>query len=129
MLDDITEILQRCAELRIEIAGYTDSQGSEDGNQRLSQQRADAVLDGLRVRRVPVANFRSVGYGEADPIADNETADGREANRRIEFSLIVPESTDELTSFDQIKVEAAAEDAALEDATPDEDAAPEDATE
>jgi len=43
ILDDIAEILQRCADLRIEIAGYTDSQGSEDGNQRLSQQRANAV--------------------------------------------------------------------------------------
>jgi OOP family OmpA-OmpF porin len=134
ILDDITEILQRCADLRIEIAGYTDSQGSEDGNQRLSQQRADAVLDGLRVRRVPVASFRSVGYGEADPIADNETADGREANRRIEFSLIVPESTEELTGLDQIEIEAAAEDAppedaTVEDTTPAEDAAPEDATE
>jgi OOP family OmpA-OmpF porin len=124
ILDDITEILQRCSDLKIEIAGYTDSQGSEDGNQRLSQQRADAVLDGLRVRRVPVANFRAVGYGEADPIADNETADGREANRRIEFSLIVPESTEELSGLDQIEAEAALEDAAAEDT-----AAPEDATE
>ena len=116
ILDDITEILQRCADLRIEIAGYTDSQGSEDGNQRLSQQRADAVLDGLRVRRVPVASFRSVGYGEADPIADNETAEGREANRRIEFSLIVPESTEEPTALEQIEEEAAqaTEDAAQE---------------
>ena len=109
ILDDISQILQRCPELRIEIAGYTDSQGSEDGNQRLSQQRADAVLDGLRVRRVPVANFRSVGYGEANPIADNETADGREANRRIEFTLIVPESTEEEpTALEQIEEEAAA---------------------
>ncbi len=114
ILDDITEILQRCADLRIEIAGYTDSQGSEDGNQRLSQQRADAVLDGLRVRRVPVASFRAVGYGEADPIADNETAEGREANRRIEFSLIVPESTEEPSALDQIEEEAAQ---ATEDAT------------
>ncbi len=117
ILDDIAEILQRCSDLRIEIAGYTDSQGSEDGNQRLSQQRADAVLNGLRVRRVPVASFRSVGYGEADPIADNETADGREANRRIEFSLIVPESTEEPTALEQIEEEAAAAAAEEDDAS------------
>lgn len=115
ILDDIAEILQRCSNLRIEIAGYTDSQGSEDGNQRLSQQRADAVLDGLRVRRVPVSNFRSIGYGEANPIADNETADGREANRRIEFTLTTPESTEEPTALEQIEQEAA--DAAAEKAT------------
>ncbi|MEN8839681.1 MAG: OmpA family protein [Octadecabacter sp.] len=107
ILNDIAEILQRCANLRIEIAGYTDSQGSEDGNQRLSQQRADAVLDGLRVRRVPVSSFRSVGYGEANPIADNETAEGREANRRIEFSLITSESSEEPTALEQIEEEAA----------------------
>jgi len=110
ILDDIAEILQRCPDLRVEIAGYTDSQGSEGGNQRLSQQRADAVLDGLRVRRVPVSNFRSVGYGEENPIADNETEEGREANRRIEFTLIVPESTEEPTALEQIEQEAASAD-------------------
>lgn len=88
ILDDIAEILQRCPDKRIEIAGYTDSSGGEEGNQRLSQQRANAVLDGLRVRRVPVANFRAVGYGEANPIVSNDTAEGREENRRIEFALI-----------------------------------------
>ena len=124
ILDDITEILQRCADIRIEVAGYTDSQGSEDGNQRLSQQRADAVLDGLRIRRVPVANFQSMGYGEADPISNNDTADGREANRRIEFSLILPENSAQLIDLDQIAAESAVEKTALEDT-----AAPEDETE
>ncbi len=108
IIDDIADILQKCADLRLEIAGYTDSQGSEDGNQRLSQQRADAVLDALRVRRVPVSNFRAIGYGEENPIADNETEAGREANRRIEFTLIVPESTEEPTALEQIEEEAAA---------------------
>ena len=64
-------------------------------NQQLSQQRATAVLDALRVRRIPVKTFEAVGYGEADPIAPNDTEDGREANRRIEFKLIVPEATAE----------------------------------
>jgi len=104
IIGDIAEILRRCAELRLEIAGYTDSQGSEGGNQRLSQQRADAVLDALRVRRVPVSSFRSVGYGEINPIADNETEEGREANRRIEFTLIVPETIEEEpTTLEQIE--------------------------
>ena len=95
IVNDIAEILQRCPNLRIRIAGYTDSQGREEMNQQLSQQRAEAVLSALRSRRVPVSTFEAVGYGEADPIADNDTEDGREANRRIEFSLIVPETTPE----------------------------------
>ncbi|MEJ6396857.1 OmpA family protein [Yoonia sp. 208BN28-4] len=108
IIDDIAEILKLCANLRIQIAGYTDSQGREEMNQQLSRDRAQAVLDALRVRRVPVGTFEAVGFGEADPIADNETADGREANRRIEFSLIVPEPTvEEPTALEQIEQEAA----------------------
>jgi len=95
VVDDIADILKKCANLQIRIAGYTDSQGGEAMNQRLSQQRASAVLDALRVRRVPVASFEATGFGEADPIATNDTEAGREANRRIEFSLIVPEGAAE----------------------------------
>ncbi|MDG1378025.1 MAG: OmpA family protein [Yoonia sp.] len=92
VVDDIAELLKKCPNLRIQIAGYTDSQGGEEMNQQLSQKRAEAVLDALRVRRVPVSSFEAIGFGEADPIATNDTEDGREANRRIEFSLIVPEA-------------------------------------
>ena len=95
VVDDIAEILRQCMDLPIEVAGYTDSQGSEDGNLRLSQSRAEAVLSALRARRVPVSSFEAVGYGEADPIADNGTAEGREANRRIEFRLVSPEEPGE----------------------------------
>ncbi|MCX7300796.1 MAG: OmpA family protein [Rhodobacterales bacterium] len=91
VVDDIAEILRKCSELKIRIAGYTDSQGRDEMNQELSQDRAEAVLDALRSRRVPVGGFEAMGFGEADPIADNETEEGREANRRIEFSLILPE--------------------------------------
>ena len=108
VVDDIADILKLCANLRIQIAGYTDSQGREEMNQQLSQQRAQSVLDALRVRRVPVSSFRAVGFGEADPIAANDTADGREANRRIEFSLIVPESSEEEpTALEQAEQEVA----------------------
>lgn len=111
VVEDIADILRKCANLRIQIAGYTDSQGREEMNQQLSQQRAQSVLDALRVRRVPVGAFEAIGFGEADPIADNDTEDGREANRRIEFSLIVPEPiAEEPTTLEE--VEAPAEDGA-----------------
>lgn len=83
----IAAILGRCDGVGMEVAGYTDSQGREEMNQQLSQQRAEAVLAALLARRVPVGDLTAVGYGEANPIADNDTAEGREANRRIEFSL------------------------------------------
>lgn len=88
VINEIAEILRACAELRLQIAGYTDSQGSDQGNLTLSQRRAEAVLAALRGRRVPVSGFVAQGFGEADPIADNATEEGREANRRIEFRLI-----------------------------------------
>ena len=91
IMDEIAEILQRCPNLQIRISGYTDSQGREEMNQQLSQDRASAVLTSLRERRVPVGTFEAIGFGEENPIADNGTEAGREANRRIEFSLIVPE--------------------------------------
>ena len=87
-LDALVAVLTNCPNLRVEIAGYTDSQGSEEGNRSLSQSRADAVLLALQGRRVSVDGFTAIGYGEADPIADNVTEDGREANRRIEFKFL-----------------------------------------
>jgi len=103
IMDDIADILRRCPDLQIQIAGYTDSQGGEEMNQQLSKNRAESVLDALRRRRVPVSTFDAVGFGEDDPIESNDTAEGREANRRIEFSLIVPESdVDEESALDEM---------------------------
>lgn len=87
-LDALVAVLTNCPNLRIEIAGYTDSQGSEEGNRALSQSRAEAVLLALQGRRVSVDGFSAVGYGELNPIADNVTEEGREANRRIEFTFL-----------------------------------------
>ena len=109
VIDEIADILKKCPDLRIRIAGYTDSQGREIMNQELSQDRAEAVLASLRTRRVPVSRFEAIGFGEADPIADNGTEEGREANRRIEFSLIVPETTEEETTLDALASDLAEE--------------------
>lgn len=89
-LDALALVLEDCPALPLEIAGHTDSQGSEGGNLALSQARAEAVLLALEGRRVDVSEMTARGYGEAVPIADNETEAGREANRRIEFVLKGP---------------------------------------
>ena len=94
-VDDIADVLKKCGPFKLEIAGHTDSQGRESMNQQLSQARAQAVLNGLRSRRVLTSSFSAVGYGETEPIADNGTEDGREANRRIEFRLIKPDPIEE----------------------------------
>ncbi|KIN77768.1 OmpA family protein [Sulfitobacter mediterraneus] len=91
-MDDIAEILKRCGDLPLEIQGHTDSQGRESMNLALSQSRAESVLNELRARRVLTGSFNAQGYGEATPIADNKTEAGREANRRIEFKLIRPDT-------------------------------------
>lgn len=85
----LADVLKDCPGIRMEIAGYTDSQGSDGGNLALSQARAETVLLSLQGRQVDVSGIVAKGYGEADPIADNSTEAGREANRRIEFRLLV----------------------------------------
>ena len=90
-LDEISEVLGNCTELRMEIAGHTDSQGRETMNEALSKSRALAVLNALRDRRVATSSFTAEGYGETKPIASNDTEEGREANRRIEITLVRPE--------------------------------------
>ncbi|MEL6204598.1 MAG: OmpA family protein [Pseudomonadota bacterium] len=92
VVDAIAEVLRTCAkvDMDVEVAGHTDSQGREQMNLNLSEARAAAVLEALSERRVQTARMSFKGYGETDPIADNDTEEGREANRRIEFRLIIP---------------------------------------
>lgn len=109
VMDDIAELLKLCGDIPLEIQGHTDSQGRESMNEQLSQDRAQAVLDALRNRRVLTASYRVKGYGEMQPIADNGTEEGREANRRIAFRLIRPEPLEEeKTALEELE-EAATE--------------------
>ncbi|KQI71596.1 hypothetical protein AN191_11440 [Loktanella sp. 5RATIMAR09] len=115
VVDDIADILKKCGDLRIRVSGFTDSQGREVMNQQLSQDRADAVLTALRARRVPVSTFESIGFGEENPIADNDTEEGREANRRIEFSLILPEPpAEDVSILDELAEDVTGEEAATD---------------
>ncbi|MEO0891279.1 MAG: OmpA family protein [Pseudomonadota bacterium] len=113
IMDDIAEILRECGALTMEIGGHTDSQGREVMNQQLSQSRAQAVLNELRVRRVLTGSITAVGYGESEPIADNDTEEGREANRRIEFKVLHEGEGNDIGEGEetQSELETAAEDA------------------
>lgn len=75
-------------ELKVEIQGYTDNIGSEKINLQLSEKRANAVKDYLIARGIEKDRLKVVGLGEANPVADNKTAEGRALNRRIEFKII-----------------------------------------
>jgi outer membrane protein OmpA-like peptidoglycan-associated protein/Mg-chelatase subunit ChlD len=75
-------------EMKIELQGHTDSRGDDELNQKLSQARADAVRIYLIDQGIDPGRILSKGYGETMPIADNETEEGRAANRRTQFKII-----------------------------------------
>ncbi|MEW6345842.1 MAG: OmpA family protein [Pseudomonadota bacterium] len=72
---------------QVTVTGYTDSVGSDEANVALSQRRAAAVATYLRARGLQADKLVSVGRGKADPVASNETADGRASNRRVEVAM------------------------------------------
>ena len=73
--------------LRVEVGGHTDSQGNSDFNMDLSQKRADAVVEALTARGIPEDAITAAGYGDTQPVADNDTEDGRAANRRVTLAF------------------------------------------
>ena len=85
VLDQVVKSLMAYPEVKVEIRGYTDSVGSWENNLTLSQRRADSVKTYLTNSGIQSERLLSKGYGEADPIASNESAGGRSENRRIEF--------------------------------------------
>ena len=85
ILDDAVATLKRYHALRVEIAGHTDSANSDAYNLDLSQRRANAVLNLFVGKGVEADRLSAKGYGEAEPIADNSTSEGRLKNRRVEL--------------------------------------------
>ncbi len=75
--------------LLVEIGGHTDPIGTRDYNLKLSQQRAEAVRQYLISKGVPAEQLKAQGYGESQPVADNESDEGRARNRRVEFRIIL----------------------------------------
>ena len=85
LLDRLIETALRCPTANIEISGHTDTDGDEAANQGLSERRAQAVADYLVKAGLPANRFSAVGYGSTQPIAGNDTDQGKAQNRRIDF--------------------------------------------
>jgi len=86
-LDRLVKLLKDVPSLEIEISGHTDNTGSASLNESLSQDRADAVVNYLKGKGIAANRLTSEGYGSRQPIATNNTADGRQQNRRTEFEI------------------------------------------
>jgi OmpA-OmpF porin, OOP family len=85
LLDRLIETALRCPAANIEIAGHTDGDGDDGFNQSLSEKRAQAVADYLVKAGLPASRFTATGYGSKQPIASNDTDEGKAQNRRIDF--------------------------------------------
>jgi outer membrane protein OmpA-like peptidoglycan-associated protein len=107
-LAKVAGILQAYPGLKLQVEGYTDSVGSDEYNQKLSENRADAVRDFLVTQGVQQDNISATGYGKAKPVADNSTYQGRSQNRRVQL----------VVSGDAIGVEQSSPDAAPATAPP-----------
>ena len=84
-LNDIASLMRKFKSANLEVQGHTDNTGSEDTNQKLSQKRAQAVVDFLKKKGIEDDRLRAIGYGSEMSIADNNTKEGREQNRRVEL--------------------------------------------
>ena len=85
MAPRLIETALRCPTVNIEVVGHTDADGEDAFNQALSEQRAQAVIDYLVRAGLPPSRFTAVGHGSTQPVAGNDTDEGKAQNRRIEF--------------------------------------------
>nr|WP_322624092.1 OmpA family protein [uncultured Flavobacterium sp.] len=90
-LDKLIPVFNEYPDTNIQIFGYTDSSGSDEYNLKLSKERAASVKTYLGSKGLASSRFNTDGKGEADPIASNDTPDGRAKNRRVEFAITANE--------------------------------------
>ncbi|OJJ21012.1 hypothetical protein BKI52_10585 [marine bacterium AO1-C] len=87
-LDKLVTLLKKYPQIKIRIMGHTDNVGTQERNQRLSEQRARSVVNYLRKNGIKVKRLEFKGYGEVHPIDSNQTKVGRQKNRRVEFVIL-----------------------------------------
>lgn len=88
VLSSVAKVMDKYEKTVVEVAGHTDSTGSESYNQALSERRAASVAQYLASQGVDQQRLMTVGVGESRPVADNSTAEGRQANRRVEITMV-----------------------------------------
>ena len=88
ILDRVAQTLSEWPDVKVEVGGHTDSQGNDAYNQKLSQARAESVMNYLVSKGIDASRLTAVGYGEAQPLGDNNSAAGRAKNRRVELKQI-----------------------------------------
>lgn len=94
-LTKLVNVLNKYPDTDIQIIGHTDANGSDAYNQKLSEQRANAVINFLSSNNIGTSRLTAKGMGESDPIASNDTEDGRAQNRRVEFVITANEKMKE----------------------------------
>lgn len=88
VLGSVSKVLDEFEQTVVEVAGHTDSTGSHSYNQSLSERRAASVSSYLKTHGVDSRRMITVGMGETRPVADNETSEGRQTNRRVEITMV-----------------------------------------
>lgn len=88
ILDDLIRTMKQNPTMQVEVRGFTDNVGNDSYNQKLSEKRADSVREYMIKNGISPERIRAVGYGEKNPVADNNTKEGRAKNRRTEFFII-----------------------------------------
>ena len=88
VLNSVTLVLNEFEKTLIQVVGHTDNTGAAEYNQRLSERRAESIREYFLSRQIPSVRIQTFGRGETDPIASNDTAEGRQQNRRVELVLV-----------------------------------------
>jgi len=88
LIDAVVDVVSKCPGLKVEVSGHTDSDGPDAYNQQLSEKRAQSVMDAVVGGGIPAGQLSFAGYGEAKPVAPNDTWNNKSLNRRIEFTVI-----------------------------------------
>ena len=88
VLNSVSKVLKEFDQTIVEVAGHTDNTGSDEYNEALSDRRARTVASYFESRNIPSQRLLTIGMGESRPVADNGTTEGRQANRRVEITMV-----------------------------------------